>query len=140
MKKIIAIVSTLFFTYLVSQSAYADETTIASGTLSNSFSSWGSPSLKGDWQIVEEDGSTYLQLGDSYKAKEGPDVKVFLSPLATDQIDGDNASTGSLFVSLIDNFEGKTQIEIPAGTDLSQYQSLVFHCEAYSKLWGVSPL
>lgn len=114
--------------------------TIADGSLTNSFSSWGSPSLQGDWQIVKSDDKIFIELADNFKAKEGPDVKIFLSPLAAKDINGDNASQDSLFISLVTKFEGQTRIEIPTGTDLSQYQSLVFHCEAYSKLWGSSPL
>ncbi|MEM9398261.1 MAG: DM13 domain-containing protein, partial [Pseudomonadota bacterium] len=72
--------------------------------------------------------------------KKGPDVKIFLSPTASTEITGDNAVSGSVFVKLISDFDGSARIAIPAGTDLSQYQSLVFHCEAYSKLWGSSPL
>ncbi|MFK7913488.1 MAG: DM13 domain-containing protein [Pseudomonadales bacterium] len=119
--------------------AHAD-TAVASGDLQHAFSSWGSPSLQGDWQIVEDNGAHFIELSDNFKAKKGPDVKIFLSPTPAEQITGSNAVTGSVFVTLISDFKGKARIAIPAGTDISAFQSLVFHCEEYSKLWGSSTL
>ena len=113
---------------------------IASGSLEGAFSSWGKSSLQGDWKIVEDGGTQYIELGDNFRAKKGPDVKIFLSPTPSAQVTGDNAVNGSVFVELISDFNGSARIAIPAGTDVSQFQSLVFHCEAYSKLWGSSPL
>ena len=118
--------------------AQADE--LASGSLEGAFSSWGKSSLQGDWKIVDEEGAQYIELSENFRAKKGPDVKIFLSPTPSAQITGDNAVNGSVFVELISDFDGRARIEIPAGTDLSQFESLVFHCEAYSKLWGTSPL
>ena len=131
----------LFLTLLISISpVFASGTTLNSGSLDANFSSWGSPSIQGDWKIIEADGKHFIQLSDNFKAKEGPDVKIFLSPLASSDITGKNAADGSAFVKLVTNFEGHSRIEIPANIDLSLYQSLVFHCEQYSKLWGTSSL
>lgn len=113
---------------------------LAGGTLSNAFSSWGRPSLQGDWKIVQSEGAYFIELGENFKAKEGPDVKIFLSPTPADEVTGDNAVDGSVLVQQIADFDGRARITIPAGTDISQFQSLVFHCEAYSKLWGTSAL
>lgn len=140
MKKIAAIFSLITFVLLHSGYAVGQETVVASGQLDNAFSSWGRSSLKGDWKIVTAEGKTFIELGDDFKAIEGPDVKIFLSPKASDSITGDNATEGSALVQQISVFEGKTRIEIPSDVSLDGYQSLVFHCEAYSKLWGVSPL
>lgn len=140
MKTIAALLTTLIILGFNLSSAVAEGGVLASGSLTGSFSSWGSPSLQGGWTILQTEDKTYLELDESFKAKEGPDVKVFLSPLSSDQINGENAAEDSIFVALLTEFKGKIRIEIPTGTDLSQYQSLVFHCEAYSKLWGTSPL
>lgn len=121
------------------QAADADGA-VAGGSLDNAFSSWGKPSLQGDWQIVEDNGALFIELGENFKAKKGPDVKIFLSPTADTQVTGDNAVNGSILIKQISDFDGSARIAIPAGTDLSQFQSLVFHCEAYSKLWGSSAL
>ena len=100
----------------------------------------GSDSLAGDWVIVKNGDDHYLQLNENFNAKKGPDVKVLLSPLKRSDITGDNAAEGSLFIVLLENFEGASQFKIPSGTNISDYQSLVFHCLEYSKLWGTSAL
>ncbi|MBX2848563.1 MAG: DM13 domain-containing protein [Acidiferrobacterales bacterium] len=87
--------------------------------------------------MVKLNGGKYLKLTDNFKAKEGTDVKNFLSPLSVDQLDGKNASTDSIFIALMTQFKGEALIEIPAEVNLSDYQSLMFR-EAYSKLWGVA--
>lgn len=122
------------------QTVFAADAVIASGKLTAKFSLWGNPSLEGDWKIVTSEGKQFIELADNFKAKKGPDVKIFLSPKSTAALTGKNASEGSVFIKLISNFEGKARIEIPANIDISQYKSLIFHCEEYSKLWGSSPL
>lgn len=138
MKNIILAASLIVLGALLSIQTQAAE--LASGRLEGAFSSWGKSSLQGDWKIVEDGGTQYIELDDNFNAKKGPDVKIFLSPTASGQVTGDNAVNGSLFVEQISDFDGSARIAIPAGTDISQFQSLIFHCEAYSKLWGSSPL
>lgn len=120
--------------------AAAKDVGLASGSLQAAFSSWGKPSVAGDWKIVQEGDRHFIELADNFKAKKGPDVKIFLSPTPAAQISGENAVKGSVLVTLLSDFEGPARIEIPAGTDVNQFQSLVFHCEAYTKLWGSSAL
>ncbi|MGH1487732.1 MAG: DM13 domain-containing protein [Cellvibrionaceae bacterium] len=140
MKNIIISLVLFVFTVFSINHSVADNTAITSGSLKGDFSSWGKPSLQGDWRIVQEGNKTFLELDENFKAKKGPDVKIFLSPTESSNIDGNNAVKGSLFIKLISTFEGKARIELPTGVDLTQYKSLVFHCEEYSKLWGSSPL
>ena len=139
MKKNFVTLFTLVSLFLASSALIAGET-VTEGSLEGAFSSWGKSSLSGDWKIVEADGKHYIELADNFQAKKGPDVKIFLSPLEATAIDGNNAANGSVFIKLISDFKGKRRIEIPEGIDVSQFNTLVFHCEEYSKLWGVSPL
>ena len=139
MKKNFLTLFTLVSLFLASSALIAGET-VTEGSLEGAFSSWGKSSLSGDWKIVEADGKHYIELADNFQAKKGPDVKIFLSPLEATAIDGNNAANGSVFIKLISDFKGKRRIEIPEGIDVSQFNTLVFHCEEYSKLWGVSPL
>lgn len=140
MKTLIHTFALLFVFLGTSHVAFAEDEVIASGKLNAAFSSWGTPAVSGDWKIVKAQGKHYIELADNFKAKSGPDVKIFLSPTKSGSVTGSNATQGSVFVKLITDFEGKARIEIPAGVDITQYQSLVFHCEEYSKLWGVSAL
>lgn len=121
-------------------SSYADTSQIYQGSVDNAFSSWGKRSAQGDWNIVEEGGQYFLDFADNFSAKEGPDVKVFLSPSAGNALTGNNAATDALSLGLLSQFEGSSRIAIPIGTDLDNYQMLVLHCKAYSKLWGTSSL
>jgi len=120
--------------------AVAEDGVLRQGSLDGAFSSWGKSSLKGDWKIVSEGDQLFIELGNNFAAKSGPDVKIFLSPTPTADINGDNAAEGSVFIKLITDFKGARRIAIPAGTNLDDYQSLVFHCLEYAKLWGTSPL
>lgn len=140
MKTIALLLTFLVLLSLNVNQAVAADDVLPSGGLTGAFSSWGKSSLQGDWKIVRVGDKTFIELDENFKAKEGPDVKIFLSPLVSSSITGDNATKDSIFVQQISAFEGKSRIEIPAGVDLQDYQSLVFHCEAYSKLWGSSPL
>ncbi|MGI9288091.1 MAG: DM13 domain-containing protein [Pseudomonadales bacterium] len=142
MKNIIISLSLLLLAALTAGTAIAADqnTELASGSLQAAFSSWGKPSITGNWKILQEGGRHYIELADNFKAKKGPDVKIFLSPTPAAEITGANAVKGSVFVTLVADFEGRTRIEIPAGADVNQFQSLVFHCEAYTKLWGSSAL
>ncbi len=140
MKYLQKTVFTIALTFIFSLAANAGDKLLSQGTLNGAFSSWGKSSLQGDWKIVEENGNSYIELGDNFKAKDGPDVKIFLSPISAEDVTGDNATQGSLFVVQISSFEGENRIKIPAGTNIQDYKTLIFHCEAYSKLWGTSEL
>ncbi|MEO0365661.1 MAG: DM13 domain-containing protein [Pseudomonadota bacterium] len=99
-----------------------------------------SQKIKGTWQIVETDAGTFLELDDAFKTRNAPDLKLFLSPLAADDVNARNATSGSVLISKLKKAKGAQRYEIPADIDLSQFQTLVLHCEAYTKLWGVSAL
>ena len=98
--------------------------------------------LKGSWQIVREGKTLYLKLGDNFNTTEGPDLKIFLSKLSLNDIRGNNAakSDTSVRVAGLKAFRGKSTYAIPDDIAIDDYKSVVIHCEAYSKLWGGSPL
>ncbi|MGF1454430.1 MAG: DM13 domain-containing protein [Alphaproteobacteria bacterium] len=117
-------------------SAYAaQDAELASGGFTNQ-----EYKISGNWRIYEEDGKTFIALSDDFRTRRGPDLKIFLSPLAPDAVTGKNATEGSLLVAELDKSRGAQTYEIPTGTDLSAYQSVVIHCERFSKLWGAGPL
>ena len=92
--------------------------------------------IKGTWSIVERDGTQFVKLSDDFKTKNGPDLKVFLSPTSSEAVNGKNALDGSLNLGKLKKNKGGQEYEIPAGTDLSQFSTILVHCEAYSILWG----
>ncbi len=96
--------------------------------------------IAGGWSIVERDGEHIVVLDGGFKTKKGPDLKIFLSPLPLEEIDGQNATKGSVFVGALHSAKGTQELRIPAGTDLQRYQTILIHCERYSKLWGGASL
>lgn len=97
-------------------------------------------SVSGTWQIVEENGAQYFVLSDDFKTKSAPDLKIFLSKTSVKDASGKNATKESLLVGELPRVKGAVRLKIPAGTDLSEYQTVLLHCEKYSKLWAAAAL
>lgn len=93
-------------------------------------------SIKGSWSLVQRGDKTFIQFSDDFKTKNGPDLKVFLSPKSSDEVSGQNALEGSVKLGVLKNKKGAQEYEIPAGVDLSSFSTVLIHCEAYSVLWG----
>lgn len=98
--------------------------------------------FEGSWSIIQNDAKLMLLLNEDFESKKAPDLKIFLSKLDLDDIDGDNASDTqvSIFVSDLKKYKGATSYEIPQGIDLSEYKTILVHCKKYAKFWGGSPL
>ena len=99
-----------------------------------------SKKLKGDWELVQREGKTFLVFGDTFRAAGGPDLKIFLSPQSLADVTGKTATQGALNIGELKKTKGVQEYEVPAGVDLSAYSSVLVHCEAYSVLWGGSDL
>lgn len=69
----------------------------------------------------------------------GPDVRVLLSPHPADG-DASILATDALELGLMKGNVGDQTYEVPAGTDLAQYQSVVLWCERFSVGFGVAGL
>lgn len=97
-------------------------------------------SLSGDWTIIQEGDQTILRLSDDFRAANGPDLKVFLSPTAYEDVTGKTAVTGAINLGALQKTRGGQDYIIPAGVNLADFQSVLIHCEAYAVLWGGSAL
>jgi len=95
-----------------------------------------SKKLKGSWSVVEREGKSFIVFSDDFRAAKGPDLKIFLSPKSVADATGKNAVDGSLNIGELKKTKGAQEYEVPSGVDLSQYGSVLVHCEAYSVLWG----
>ncbi|MGB7936905.1 MAG: DM13 domain-containing protein [Nitrososphaeraceae archaeon] len=73
------------------------------------------------------DGRTFLRL-ENLKATNGPDLYVYLS---ADKDASDIVNLGRLKGNI-----GNQNYEIPAGTDLSKYNTVLIWCKAFSTLFG----
>lgn len=92
--------------------------------------------LKGSWTVEQRGEKTFIVFSDDFRAANGPDLKIFLSPKSVSDATGKNAVDGSLNIGELQKTKGTQEYEVPAGVDLSNYGSVLVHCEAYSVLWG----
>ena len=92
--------------------------------------------IKGDWEIIKENGQTIFRLSDDFKTKNGPDLKLFLSPKSVGNVTGATATQDAVKLSVLRSNKGSQDYIIPDNIDLSQFRSILIHCEAFSKLWG----
>ena len=92
--------------------------------------------LKGSWTVEQRDGKTFIVFADDFRAANGPDLKIFLSPKSIADATGKNAVDGSINIGELKNTKGTQEYEVPAGINLADYGSVLVHCEAYSVLWG----
>jgi hypothetical protein len=81
--------------------------------------------------ITPIDGKTFLRL-ENLKATNGPDLYVYLS---TGKDVSDIVNLGRLKGNI-----GNQNYEIPAGTDLAKYDTVLIWCKAFSTLFGSAKL
>jgi hypothetical protein len=81
--------------------------------------------------IPLSDGKTFLRV-ENLKATNGPDLYVYLS---TDGNTSDIVNLGRLKGNI-----GNQNYEIPTGTDLSKYDTVLIWCKAFSTLFGSARL
>lgn len=89
---------------------------------------------KGTASIVETAPGTYvLRLAD-FSVRNGPDLYVYLSPDASQYVDG------SLELGKLKATDGAFSYELPAGTDPTGFKSALIWCKQFSHLFAVAPL
>jgi len=114
-------------------------------SFSNSFAAGGAwqnqeTKVKGSWSIEHRADGDYIVLSDEFKTRNAPDLKLFFSKNNYSAIKGSNATQDATFVAKLNSSKGGQAYKIPAGINVSDYQSLILHCEQYSKLWASTPL
>lgn len=92
--------------------------------------------IKGAWRVVQENGQTLIRFSDDFKTKNGPDLKVFLSPQSIADVTGKTALDGAVLLGLLKSTKGAQDYVLPEGVSLSDFSSVLIHCEAYTVLWG----
>jgi hypothetical protein len=81
--------------------------------------------------IVLDEGNSILRL-ENFRATNGPDLYVYLS---TDKSASDFVSLGRLKGNI-----GNQNYEIPEGTELSKYDTVLIWCRTFSVLFGSAEL
>ncbi|GLQ20724.1 DM13 domain-containing protein [Algimonas porphyrae] len=93
-------------------------------------------SLKGSVTIEQRGDRTVIVFSDDFRTKNGPDLKVFLSQNTVTDATGRNATQSAVRLGVLTSNKGGQEYVLPAGINLADYNSVLVHCEAYSKLWG----
>lgn len=95
----------------------------------------------GAFEIQENGGKHTLVVKPDFKVSEGPDLYLAFHPLAAAAITGSNAKTNALRVDpMLRSLSGAQIYEIPAGFDLSKFQSVIIHCWKYNHLYAAGAL
>ncbi len=96
--------------------------------------------LNGSITIEQRGSSTFIVFSDDFKTKRGPDLKVFLSRNDVASSTGTNAVPASIRIGELKSNQGAQEYELPAGVNIADFNSVLVHCEAFSKLWGGADL
>ncbi|HSA98157.1 MAG TPA: DM13 domain-containing protein [Candidatus Nitrosotenuis sp.] len=87
----------------------------------------GIHNAQGTAKILLLDDATFLRLED-FKATNGPDLHVYL---ATDEKATDYVDLGQLKANI-----GNQNYQLPAGVDLTKYDTVLVWCKQFSVLFG----
>ena len=131
-----ALAATPAMTALAQQTSVdAGETIVASGV-------WEKASFvsKGEWRIVQRGEEFFVVLDNAFSTRGAPDLKLFLSPQSEDTLTGKNATQGAILIAPLASNRGAQEYKIPSGTNLADFETLIIHCEQYSKLWSTAAL
>ena len=92
--------------------------------------------VKGAWTLEQHDGRIAIRFSQDFKTKNGPDLKILLSPKPLSDISGKTAMTDAVNIGVLKSNQGEQVYTIPNDINLSDYKSVIVHCEAFSVLWG----
>ncbi len=92
--------------------------------------------IKGDWRVVQEGGKTIIRFSDDFRTKKGPDLKIFLSPQSIGGVTGKTALEGAVTLGALKSNKGTQDYVVPNDVSLTNFSTVLIHCEAYSVLWG----
>ncbi len=89
----------------------------------------------------EADGKLVLRLT-GFKTSNGPDVHVILVETkdASDDANFLKSNTSRVELGKLKGNEGDQNYEIPAGADLSKFQTVSIYCERFNANFGAAPL
>ncbi len=93
----------------------------------------------GDAMIYRRaDGSLLLRL-DNFRVTAGPDLYVYLTRHATPENSKD-VKKGFLTVARLKANAGTQDYDLPAGTSLAEFGSVVVYCQVFGVLFSAAPL
>lgn len=93
-------------------------------------------SIKGTAKVVQTSAGTQIVFDDAFKTRGGPDLKVYLSKKSLSELQNETVIDNSLKLSVLRSKKGAQTYTIPDNITLSDYKSVLIHCEAFEVLWG----
>jgi len=97
--------------------------------------------VSGSWSIKTENGNSYLLLHSDFKTSKGPDLKLFITKKdATTLNKKDPVQKHGVLLGKLKSIKGGQKYLIPSSISLSDYKSIVVHCEKFAKVWGAASL
>ncbi len=84
--------------------------------------------------LIESEPGVYVLRLEEFSVRNGPDLFVYLSP------DPDGYTDAAINLGDLKGTDGAFNYDIPAGTDVGQYQSAIVWCEAFSVLFATATL
>jgi hypothetical protein len=98
-------------------------------------------SVSGNWSIETNGTTSYLVLQSNFKTSKGPDLKLFLTKKSTNAIGkSDAVEKYGVLLGELKSYKGEQKYLIPNGLSISDFKSIVIHCEKYTKVWGASSI
>lgn len=91
----------------------------------------------GSAQIVEANGQRYLEFDSAFRSDSGPDLFVLLH---RDAQPDDYSPENYVNLGRIQELEGAQRYAIPAGVDITQFQSAVIWCQDFNVTFGYAVL
>jgi len=92
--------------------------------------------IQGSAKVETVNGETQLLFSNDFKTKNGPDLKVYLSKVPLASLSSSAVNTNSIRLSVLKSHKGGQSYAIPANINISDYKSVIIHCEAFTVLWG----
>lgn len=94
----------------------------------------------GSWAFVQKADGLYVALGENFKTRNAPDLKLYLSTKDAASRTDSNGLEGTLFIADLASNKGAQSYKLPAEVDLDDFVSLMIYCEQYSKFWAAVDL
>jgi len=92
--------------------------------------------LEGTWSIETRDDGSYIVFGDDFVTSNAPDLKIFLSQQDVRNVTDNTALDEAVFVAELKSSKGAQEYKLPDGFSLTNYHSVLIHCEQFTVFWG----
>jgi hypothetical protein len=94
----------------------------------------------GQAEVVKTpDGKAVVQLRD-FSTSDGPAVHIWLTDKAQDAGDSAFGKDGYIDLGSLKATKGNEVYDVPAGTDVSKYKSVLIWCDRFAVGFGVAPI